>query len=84
MSETSAPAGRCYTLLICTRFHGPEAAHSSFREGDYRAGQMASRMHLGTAVAAAHSSPQHTPTTAGTNTVQFKTTPALWKLKEHK
>lgn len=53
MSETSAPAGRCYRLLICTRFHGPGAAHSSFRKGDYRAGQMASHMHLGTAVAAA-------------------------------
>lgn len=71
MSETSAPAGRCYRLLICTRFHGPGVAHSSFRKEDYRAGQMASRMHLGTAVAA-HSSPQHTPS----RPEHFKTTPA--------
>lgn len=61
MSETSAPAVHRYRLLNCTRFHGPEATHSSFCRGDYRAGQMASRMHLGTAVATAHSSPQHTP-----------------------
>ena len=77
MSETSAAAGRCYTLLICTQFHGPEVAHSSFRQGDYRAGQMASRMHLGTAVAAAHSSPQQTPATAGPSAVRFKTTQRL-------
>ncbi len=59
MSETSAPAGLCYRLLICARFHGPGAARSSFRKGDYRAAQMVSRMHLGTAVAAAHSLAQH-------------------------
>lgn len=33
MSETSAPVGRCHRLSICTRFHGPGAAHSSFSEG---------------------------------------------------
>lgn len=55
-SETSVAAGRCYRLLICTRFHGSETTHSLFHEGDHGAGQMASRMHLGAAVAAAHSS----------------------------
>lgn len=80
MNETSAAAGRCDRLLICTRFHGPGATHSSFRKEDYRAGQMASRMHL-------HSCcfcpPLNTTYTQHIRTLpQFKTTAAHWKWKK--
>lgn len=54
----------------CPLLHTPDLCPISrsesnlllFPQGDYGAGQMASRMHLGTAVASAHSSQRHTHT----------------------
>lgn len=62
MSEISSAAGCCYRLNVYS-ISCSKSSPLLFPQGDYRVGQMASRMHLLPAVAPAHSSPPHTPCT---------------------
>lgn len=79
MSETSAPAGRRYSLLICTRFHGSGAAHSSFYRGGLQSGTN------GITYASGNSCGMQLPTARHSThpPLWASTTPAYCKLKEH-
>lgn len=81
MSETSAPAGRRYSLLICTRFHGSGAAHSSFCKGGvqsgtngitYASGNSCGSCPLLATAHILHTGPEHSPVQNNTSLLQIK------------
>lgn len=68
----SAPAAHCSTPDLCP-ISRSQSNPLLFPQGDYGVGQMASRMHLGTAVASAHSSQRHTQTCTNAHAQQTQT-----------